>query len=63
MHIDHVVTSLKWDGFWYTYHMLTSDLWDMRRRDALWLIWVARQHMLHKDGRSMRERFVDWALN
>ena len=63
MNIDLVVTCLKCDGFWYTYHRLTSFPYELRRRDALWLIWVARQHTLHKDGRSMRERFVDWALN
>ena len=63
MYIDNVVTSLKYDGFWYTYHMLTSDLWDMRRRDALWLIWVARQHTLHRDGRSMVHRLVDSVFN
>jgi len=59
MNIDHVVTSLKLDGFWYTYHMMTSYPWDMRRRDALWMIWVARQHMLYKDGRSMAQRLID----
>ena len=63
MHINDVVLSLKFDGFWYTYHTMTSMPYDDRRMDALWKIWVARQHMLHKDGRSMRERFVDWALN
>ena len=63
MNIDLIVTSLRFDGFWYTYHKLTAFPYEMRRRDALWLIWVARQHTLHKDGRSMRERFIDWALN
>jgi len=63
MNIYHVVTSLKYGGFWYTYHMLTSDLWDMRRRDALWLIWVARQHTLHRDGRSTVHRLVDSIFN
>jgi len=56
---SHVETCLKFDGYWYTYHMLTSYPWGVRRRDALWLLWIARQHMLHRDGRSLVQRLVD----
>ena len=63
MYIDNVVVSLKYDGFWYTYHKLISYPFEMRRRDALWLIWVARQHTLYRDGRSTVHRLVDSVFN
>lgn len=63
MYIDSVVISLKYGGFWYTYHKLISFEYELRRRDALWLIWVARQHTLHKDRRSIVHRLVDSVFN
>ena len=45
-------------GYWFTYHQLTHT-YDMPRGQALWMMWVARQYMLHRDGRSLVHRFVD----
>lgn len=60
-HIDiyYVETCLRLDGYWYTYHALTSSVWGLRRRDALWLIWIARQRTLHVEGRTLVQRLVD----
>ena len=50
---------LKYDGYWYTYALLTNYPWGLRRRDALWIIWVARQRTLHTEGRTLVQRLVD----
>jgi hypothetical protein len=55
----HVQNFLKDDGYWFTYHVLTSYPYGLRRRDALWLMWVARQRELHQDGRSVIRRLID----
>ena len=49
MHINDVVWSLKFDGFWYTYHTMTSMPYDDNRMDALWKIWVAWHHTRYKN--------------
>lgn len=60
-HVDiyHVETCLRLDGYWHTYHSLTAYPWGLRRRDALWLIWIARQRTLHVEGRSLVQRLID----
>ena len=57
--IHHVQTCLKFDGYWCTYHTFRSYPWGFRRRDALWLIWIARQRTLHVEGRSLVQRLID----
>ena len=57
--IYNVQAYLRTDGYWCTYHTLTSYPWGFRRRDALWLIWIARQRTLHVEGRSLVQRLID----
>jgi hypothetical protein len=45
-------------GYWMTYHHLT-DAYRLPRRQALWMMWIARQYMLHRNGRSFFERILD----
>jgi len=59
LYISNTEHFLKYDGYWYTYATLTSYPWGFCRRDALWLIWIARQRTLHVEGRSLIQRLVD----
>lgn len=45
-------------GYWYTYWYLTDDK-VFTKRSALWLIWVTRQAMLHRDGKTIFTRIID----
>jgi len=45
-------------GYWMTYHHLT-DAYRLPRRQALWMMWIARQYRLHRDGRSFFDRILD----
>ena len=57
--ISNTEQFLKYDGYWYTYALLTNYPWGLRRRDALWIIWIARQRILHVEGRSLVQRLID----
>ena len=45
-------------GYWTTYHQLT-DAFQLSRRQALWTLWIARQYMLHRSGRSFFDRVLN----
>jgi hypothetical protein len=58
MHPFVIADDVKAYGFWYAYWHL-RDNWKLSRTESLWLLWVARQYVLHRDGRTMIERFAD----
>ncbi len=56
--IFEIADTINAFGYWVTYHQLT-DTYRLPRRRALWMMWIARQYLLHRDGRSFCDRVLN----
>lgn len=58
MNVFNTADTINEFGYWYTYDLLTR-LYFMPRREALWIMWVARQTTLHQQGKTLFTRAID----
>jgi hypothetical protein len=58
MNIFETADTIEAFGYWYTYDFLTRINF-MPRRKALWMIWIARQYILHRDKQTLFTRALD----
>ena len=57
-YIDDATFHIIQNGYWFTYHRLTDSLM-LERKQALWIIWVARQVILHQQRKTLFTRAID----
>ena len=58
MNVFNTADTIDEFGYWYTYDLLTR-LYFMPRRKALWMIWIARQYILHRNNQTLFTRALD----
>ena len=49
-HPMNIAGDLQSYGFWYTYWDLRNN-WGCKRGQALWLIWVSHNYLVHRSNR------------
>lgn len=60
MHPFNIQHQIKDHGYWYTYWYLTcDDLFECSKLEAIWLIWISRQMMLHHQRKTLFTRVID----